>query len=178
MSKTTPTAALAGEPRRAPERPDGDCLHPGAPWRPPRGSNPPEIAPMRRRSRPPGPSRTSCGASHRGALLVGSIPQSILTSRPPGGPIPAIPAGGPPGAGVAPPVSRAQHGQGRNPRKSAVRLQLGPMAATLPERIALTRLGFLPPGSETHYLLTPRAGGRVKRRRGSLSLTHPQGRGA
>ena len=44
---------------------------------------PPEIAPQRRRSRLPGPSRTPCGASHRGALLVGSIPQSILTSRAP-----------------------------------------------------------------------------------------------
>ena len=30
---------------------------------PPRGNNPPEIAPMRRRSRPPGPSRTPCVAS-------------------------------------------------------------------------------------------------------------------
>ena len=62
----------------------------------------------------------------------------------------------------------AQHGQGRNPRKSAVRLQLGPMAATLPERIALARPGFLPPGPETRYLLTPRAGGRVKRCRDPL----------
>ena len=33
------------------------------------------------------------------------------------------------------------------------------MAATLPERIALARPGFLPPGPETRYLLTPRAGG-------------------
>ena len=37
----------------------------------------------------------------------------------------------------------------------------GPMAATLPERIALARPGFLPPGPETRYLLTPRAGGRL-----------------
>ena len=35
----------------------------------------------------------------RGALLAGSIPQSIPTSRAPGGPIPAIPAGGPAGRG-------------------------------------------------------------------------------
>ena len=47
--------------RRAPERPDGDWLHPF--WRPPRGSNPPEIAPQGRRGRSPDPSRTSCGAS-------------------------------------------------------------------------------------------------------------------
>ena len=57
-------------------------------WRPPRGSNPPEIAPQGRRSRPPGPGRASPvpGVLRRiasGALLVGSIPQSILTSRAP-----------------------------------------------------------------------------------------------
>ena len=43
------------------------------------------------------------------------------------------------------------------------------MAATLPERIALARPGFLPPGPETRYLLTPRADGRVERHRDSLS---------
>ena len=50
------------------------------------------------------------------------------------------------------------------------------MAATLPERIALTRPGFLPPGSETRYLLTPRAGGLSAAAIFSLGPSPGQGR--
>ena len=82
--------------------PDGDCLHRHTERGPPRGNNPPEIAPMRRRSRLPGPSRTPCGAS-------GNAPGG---KQPPVHPDVAAPrwpnsCWGPPGAGVAPTVGSA-----------------------------------------------------------------------